>query len=332
MLRTALCKALGIQHPIIGAPMGPDLSGPDLVAAVSGAGGLGILQAQLHPPPLLREQIHRIRRKTDKPFGVNFILSFPHEAGVALCLEEKVPVISFFWGDPSPLVEDVHQAGAMVFHQVGSVTEARRAADAGVDAVIAQGVEAGGHLAGQVSTFCLVPRVVDSVSIPVVAAGGVADGRGLAAALALGAQAAAVGTRFLATPEANAHPVYKRRILESGEDDTLRTTLFGGGWPNAPHRALLTPFVREWRAQEERGNQQRPDEPMTGTAHVGGQTFPIQRFMSFPPNAAAEGDIDSWALLAGQGVGLVAELTPAAQLVQRMVQEAEATLSRLRQD
>jgi NAD(P)H-dependent flavin oxidoreductase YrpB (nitropropane dioxygenase family) len=156
-------------------------------------------------------------------------------------------------------VESAHAAGVKLFHQTGSVGDAVRSAQAGVDAIIAQGVEAGGHVAGEVSTVALVPRIVDAVSpTPAIAAGGIADGRGLVAALALGAEAAVIGTRFLATEEARAHPHYKQRLLQATEADTVRTTLFGYGWPNAPHRALRTKFVEEWLGNEARGQESRP--------------------------------------------------------------------------
>jgi len=185
---------LGVEHPIIAAPMGPDLSGPELAAAVSNAGGLGILQAQFHPPPRFREEIRRLRALTAKPFGVNLLLQFPVEDQVAVCLQERVPVLSLFWGDPTPYVARAHSAGVKVFHQVGSVSEAQRAAVAGVDVIVAQGVEAGGHVAGEVSTLALVPRVVDAVAPrPVVAAGGIADARGVVAVLAFGGAGSRLG-------------------------------------------------------------------------------------------------------------------------------------------
>jgi nitronate monooxygenase len=253
MLRTRLCDALGIQLPIISAPMGPDLSGPELVAAVSDEGGLGILQQQFHPPDLLREVLHRIRALTVKPFGIGFVLHFPCDEGISICIEERVPVLWTFWGDPARFVGPAHAAGVKVFAQVGSVAAARRVVAAGVDVVVAQGVEAGGHIEGEDSTLALVPRVVDAIApVPVIAAGGIADGRGLAAALALGAEAAAFGTRFLASDEANAHPLYKDRLLAAGEEDTVRTILFGHGWPHAPHRTLRTTFIEEWLGREKR--------------------------------------------------------------------------------
>ncbi|HSF14620.1 MAG TPA: nitronate monooxygenase family protein [Vicinamibacteria bacterium] len=330
MLRTNLCDLLGIEHPVVLAPMGPDISGPELVAAVSEAGGLGILQSQLSPPGHLREQIRRIRERTAKPFAVSFLVHFPHEDAVRICLEEGVRAVSFFWGPPSPLIETIHRAGSLVIHQVGSVEAARGAAAAGVDVVIAQGVEAGGHVEGEVSTMALVPRVVDSIApTPVAAAGGIADGRGLAAALALGAQAAVLGTRFLVTPESHAHPFYKQQVLAATEADTVRTTLFGHGWPDAPHRTLRTAFVEEWLGREARGSESRPDEPVVGEARIAGHTFPLLRFMGFPPNAEATGDIASMSLLAGQSAGLVSELIPAATVVRELVASADAALRRL---
>jgi nitronate monooxygenase len=322
-MKTGLCDRLGIEHPIIAAPMGPDLTGPELVAAVGNAGALGILQAQLSPPPVLREEIRRVRGLTDRPFGVNLILHFRVEEHLAVCLEERVPILSLFWGDPAPYVDRAHAAGVTVLHQVGSVADARRAAGAGVDVVIAQGVEAGGHVAGEVTTVALVPRVVEAVAPrPVAAAGGIADGRGVVAALALGAQAAVLGTRFLATTESRAHPRYKQKLLEASEEDTVRTTLFGYGWPHAPHRTLRTAFVQEWLGREARGQESRPDEPVIGHTVIGGQPMPVLRFMGFPPNAEASGDIDSMDLLAGQGVGLVREIKPAGQIVRELMEEA----------
>src|SRR5262249_45980137 len=303
--------------------MGPDLTGPDLVAAVSNAGGLGILQAQFCTPPIFRQEIRRVRALTAKPFGVNLLLHFPVEDQLAICLEERVPVLSLFWGDPTPYVERAHTAGVKVFQQVGSVAEALRAAAAGVDVIIAQGVEAGGPIAGEGSALALVPRAVDAVAPrPVAAAGGIGDARGVVAALALGAQAAVLGTRFLASTESRAHPHYKQKLLEAGEGDTVRTTLFGYGWPNAPHRTLRTAFVQQWLGQEARGQESRPDESAVGQTVVGGQPMPVLRFMGMPPNYDSSGGIESMDLLAGQGVGLVDQIKPAGQIVRDLVEDA----------
>jgi len=329
-LHTRVCDVLGIDVPIFVAPMGPSVTSPELAAAVSNAGGLGIVSFGANPPDLLRDLIRRLRALTTRPFGVNMILHFPVDDHVNVCIEEKVPVISFFWGDASRFVGPAHAAGLKVIDQVGSVEAAKRSAQAGVDVVIAQGVEAGGHIAGQVSTMALVPRVVDAIApTPVVAAGGIVDARGLVAALALGAEGAAMGTRFLATPEANAHAAYKQRVLESTEEDTVRTTLFGYGWPNAPHRTLRTKFVDEWLSQEARGSQERRDEPVVGETTLGGHRQEVRRFMGFPPGADTTGDIESMSLLAGQGVGLVNEIKPAAEIVRDLVESASRIIQQL---
>lgn len=323
MLRTPLCDLLSIEVPVICAPMGPHITSLELAATVSNAGGLGIISFGGYPPPLLRQEIRRLRSLTNKPFGVNLLLEFPIEEHVHVCVDERVPVLSFFWGDPSPYVQRAHAAGIKVVDQVGSVEAAERSTRAGVDVIIAQGVEAGGHVAGQVSTMALVPRIVDAVSpVPVAAAGGIADARGLVAALALGADGVVLGTRFLATPEAAAHPVYKQKVLDATEEDTVRTTLFGHGWPNAPHRALRTAFVEEWLKDEARGSEQRTDEPVIGETIFGGQRVQLLRFMGFPPSVEATGDIESMGMLAGQGVGLVREIKPASVIVKELVEGA----------
>src|SRR3974390_2020142 len=323
MLQTRFSQRFGVAAPIVVAPMGPDLTGPELVAAVSNAGGFGILQAQLCPPPLLRDQIGYLRTLSDKPFGVNFVLHFPHRAGIQVCIDEQVAALSFFWGDPSEFVPAAHAAGIAVLHQVGSVEAAVRAQRAGVDVIIAQGIEAGGHVAGEVSTMVLLPRIVDAVAPALVlAAGGIADARGLAAALCLGADGVVMGTRFLATLEANAHAEYKARLAAASEEDTVRTILFGNGWPHAPHRTLRTPFVTHWMPGDSETQGCHPEEPVIGKTSIAGAEMPVPRFASLPPNRDATGDIESMALLAGQSVGLVHDIRPAAEIVREMVEGA----------
>ncbi|WP_028349239.1 NAD(P)H-dependent flavin oxidoreductase [Bradyrhizobium murdochi] len=334
MLRTPLCQVLGIEAPILAAPMG-FITGPELAAAISNSGGLGIISFSGSPPPVLRKEIRRLRSLTSRPFGVGVLLSGPHlsfpvQAVVEVCLEERVPVLETFWGDPTPYVSQAHAAGVKVIDQVGSVADAKRAVRAGVDAIVAQGVEAGGHVAGEVTTMALVPRVVDAVApLPVVAAGGIGDARGLVAALALGAQGVMIGTRLIATPEAYAHPVYKQKILDATEDQTVRTTLFGYGWPNAPHRTLRTPFVERWLPEETRGSEQRSDEPRIGETKIGGQPVPLLRFMGFPPTPDASGDLESMDFLAGQSVGLVQAMKPAADVVHELIEAACRLIAQL---
>jgi NAD(P)H-dependent flavin oxidoreductase YrpB (nitropropane dioxygenase family) len=320
MLRTSICDLLGIEYPIFCAPMG-FVTGAELAAAVSEAGGFGILQAGLRPPAALRAEIQRIRSLTGNPFGVNFIQHFPHDAGVDVCLDERVAAVSFFWGDPRKFVKRAHAAGVRVINQVGSVEDAKRDADAGVDIVIAQGVEAGGHIAGTISMLALVPRVVDAIApTPVAAAGSIADSRGIVAALALGAQAAVLGTRFLASVESDAHPEYKQRVVAAREGDAIRTTLFGRDWPDAPHRVLRTPFV-------ERGDAS--GSTPVGMLHLGPEPIPLMPGAGIPPCRATSGDIASMPLYAGQGVGLVNQVQPAAEIMRELILGADRILGRM---
>ena len=255
-------------------------------------------------------------------------LPLPEGAFVDACLEERVPVLSFFWGDCTPYVERAQKLGIKVCDQVGSVSAAKRAGHAGVDFIIAQGVEAGGHVAGTVGSMVLVPRIADSVApIPVVAAGGIADGRGLAAALVLGAQGVVLGTRLLAATESNTHEVYRKKILAASEEDTVLTTLFGNEWPNAPHRTLRTAFVERWLSQEKRGSEQRADEPIVGEVSFGGNRVPLRRFGAIPPASDAVGDVESMDFLAGQAVGLVQEFKPAAEIIREVAAQAENILA-----
>jgi NAD(P)H-dependent flavin oxidoreductase YrpB (nitropropane dioxygenase family) len=225
--------------------------GPTLAAAVSNAGGLGMLALWRADIETMRRQIRETRALTPRPFAVNLVLEFPQEERLAVCLDEGVRIISFFWRDPASLVPRAKAGGALVLHTVGSAIDAKRAVDCGVDIVVAQGWEAGGHVRGMVATMPLVPAVVDAVRpTPVVAAGGIADGRGLAAVLALGAAGAWIGTRFLASHEAAIHRRYQELLLRASETDTIYLdNLFDVRWPNAPHRALRNETVEAWEPQ-----------------------------------------------------------------------------------
>jgi nitronate monooxygenase len=238
---------------------------------------------------------------------VNLVLHWDQRERLQACLDGGVPAISFFWGDPSPHVAACHDAGALVLHTVASAAEARLAVASGVDCVVAQGCEAGGHVWGEVSTLSLVPAVVDAVPVPVLAAGGIADGRGLVAALALGAAGAWMGTRFVASPEANAHPHWQRSIVEASEGSTRLTTLFDRGWEDAPARVLRTHVVAAWEAAG------RPEGERYG------DDAPLRSDPS--PELRAN--------YAGQSAGLVHDIVPAGELVRRIAREAETTLERL---
>ena len=329
-MQTVLCKRLGIELPIIQAAMG-GAAGPDLAGAVSNAGGLGMLVPWRLDLDTVRQQIRRTRALTSKPFGVNLNLEFPQEERLAVCLDEGVKVISFFWRDPAALVPLAKAAGAAVLHTVGSAAAARCAVDCGVDIIVAQGWEAGGHVRGTVATMPLIPAVVDAVSpAPVVAAGGIADGRGLAAALALGAGGAWIGTRFLASPEATIHPHYRELVLNAGESDTVFVEdLFDIGWPKAPHRVLRNKTVDTWEAAGRPPSGKRPGE---GEVIASSQSAgPIVRYRSYTPGIDTEGDINSMSLWAGQSVGLVSKLQSAGEIVREIAEEAKAVLQRLAQ-
>lgn len=315
---------MGFEYGIVQAPMGPDASGPELVAAVANAGGLGILRGpDSDDPDRVREMIRETMRLTEKPFGIGVVLEFPNEGNIRAILEEKVAVLELFWGDcKEELLLQAHQAGVLVVPQVGSYEEAKRAYDVGVDAIIVQGREAGGHLIGQDSLFSLVPRVVDLVrdrGIPVIAAGGIVDERGYVAALALGAQGVALGTRFLATEESNAHPIYKRKLVEL--DDTEYTDVFGRArWPS-PHRVLKTPFFLEWRSLPSHENE--TNQPIIGHSTIHGKERAIRRFAGTIPNAAASGEIENMVMYAGEGVALIKEILPAREVIRRLVDGAQ---------
>ena len=325
-MKTALCARLNIELPIIQAPMG-GASCPALAAAVSNAGGLGMLALSWHPPEAVRAAIRATRALTDKPFGVNLVLAWPQEARLAVCIEEGVPVISFFWGDPAPLVARVHAAGAAALSTVASADEAKQAVAAGVDVIVAQGWEAGGHVLGQVATLPLVRAVVEAVKpTPVVAAGGIVDGRGLAAVLALGAAGAWIGSRFLATPEAAIHSDYRARLLAARETDTVHTDLFDVGWPDAPHRVLRNSTLAAWNAA---GRPPSGDRPGEGEIVANTPRSPILRYASATPGPDTQGDIEALSLWAGQGVAQLVRIMPAADVVLEIAAEARSAIFEL---
>jgi nitronate monooxygenase len=336
----SLLSRLGIVHPIVQAPMAGGWTTPALVAAVAEAGGLGNLAGARLTALELRDQIEETRRRTNRPFGINFLIpSIPREdlagglehplldairrrlgaggptapaapfatpeEGVTLAIEARVPIVSFAMGSPAPYVERLHAAGVLVIGSATTVAEAVEVEASGADAVVAQGAEGGGHRSTFVArapadtplvgTMALVPQVVDAVKIPVVAAGGIMDRRGVAAALALGAQAAQLGTRFLLAEEAGTTPGYRRRLLEATETDTVVTDVFTG----RVARALRNAFVEEF-------------------ARGGAKPLP------WPRQTLAAGDIyrtslaenGDWApMLAGQGLRMARRVQPAGEIV-----------------
>ena len=306
-------------------------AGPALAAAVSNAGGLGMLPLWRADSETMRRQIRETRALTSRPFAVNLTLEIPQEERLAICLDEGVPIISFFWREPGALVSRAKAGGAIVLHTVSSAEDAKRAVDSGVDVIVAQGWEAGGHVRGMVATMPLVPAVVDAVRpTPVVAAGGIADGRGLAAVLALGAAGAWIGTRFLASHEAAIHPRYQELLLRASENDTVHLdNLFDVSWPNAPHRTLRNKTVEAWEAAGCPASGKRPGEgEVIATSRSSGR---IVRYQSYTPAADVEGDIDALSLWAGQSVGLVSKLQPAGDIVREIAEDARLILRQLAQ-
>ena len=330
-MSTPLCHLLGIEHPIFSVGMGT-CAGPELAAAVSNAGACGVLGTSGLPAEFVRQQIHALRSLTAKPFGVNWILEGLDENQLEVGFEERVPLLVLFWGDPKPYVRRAHDQGMKIFIQVGSVEEAKTAAEAGVDAIIAQDVEAGGHVKSTVSLSTLLPAVVGAVSpVPVIAAGGIATGRGLVAALSLGAQGISVGTRFLASDEAFIPLEYKERILRSRAEDTVYCQLFDIGWPAAPHRVLRNKAVAEWEAAGRASPGHRPGEgTIIGTLPRAGKTLDVVRYSSKVPAPGFVGDLEYAALYCGESCSLVNDIKPAGQIVRDMVHEAEQAIAELR--
>jgi NAD(P)H-dependent flavin oxidoreductase YrpB (nitropropane dioxygenase family) len=314
-MKTRACALFGIQHPVVLGGMGSGTS-PELVVAVSNAGGLGVQGCAGRSPAEIARLAEAIRAGTDRPFGLNLLLFVASAEAIDAVLAARPPVFSSAWATPefdlAPLFARAHEMGATVKHMVSTVDEACRAAEAGADLITAQGTEGGGHV-GLMGTLVLVPQVVRAVApLPVLAAGGIADGAGLAAALMLGADGVLLGTRFLATPEAPLPDSYKQAICASDGHDTVLTELpdviAGQVWPGAYARVLRTAFVQQWLGREAEVRQRRA-ELLRG----------IQR-------ARDEGDVANGSLLIGQDAGLIDTVEPAGSVVERIVREAEQLL------
>lgn len=305
MTDTAFTGLVGCRVPIQQAGMG-FVAGPDLVAAVSGAGALGTLGLGGMPAPACVAAVDAVAARTPAPFGANFLMPFLDREAVA-AVAGKVRLVEFFYGDPDPsLVEMVRGAGSLAAWQVGSVDEARAAEGAGCELVIAQGVEAGGHVRGGIGLLPLLDGVLDAVSVPVVAAGGIGSARAVAAVLAAGASAARVGTVFLAAEEADVHPSYREALVRAQAEDTVLTTAFSNGWPDAPHRVLKVCVD----AATEMG------DAVVGEVELApGFKVPVPQFSTIPPSRSASGRIDAMALYAGESVGHVGAVTSAAGIV-----------------
>ena len=323
-IRTPICERLGIAHPVFQAGMGW-VARADLAAAVSEAGGLGVVGAgSTMDGEQLRAEIRRVRALTDKPFGVDILFATVRAEGervarytdtvqgmVEAVLDERVPVLVSGLGSPAAVVPAAHERGIYVMSVVGAVRHAQKAVSDGVDAVIATGMDGGGHV-GRIGTAALIPAVVDAVEVPVLAGGGLADGRGLAAALAFGAQGVWMGTRFIATAESRSHDNYKHRIADTDVAGTVVTRAHSG----KPCRLIDNDFTRGWAGRE---------------AEI--KPFPLQAMEVGHPaseRGRIEGDVEAGVLPAGQSCGMIGDVVPAGEIVRRVVEEAAAAMDRMR--
>jgi len=303
-----ICELLEIRYPIFLGGMA-HVSRAPLVSAVSEAGGLGIIGSGGMSPEDLAREIAEVRRLTDRPFGVNLMLMDPRvQEQVEVVIEARVRMVTTGAGSPAKYMEALKGAGILVFPVVPAVSLAQRMERLGADGVIAEGMESGGHI-GTETTMALVPQVVDAVKVPVVAAGGIADGRGMAAALALGADGVQVGTRFLASEEAPVHPNYKQAVLRAGD----RATIITGRALGRPVRCLTNKLTKQLARYEAEGRDPEEFESLA----VGG----LRR-------AVYEGDLETGSLMAGQVAGLIHEIKPVAEIIADMVREAAEILSR----
>lgn len=320
-MKNEILELLGVEKPILSAPMA-GAAGPDLVAAVCDAGGYGVIPLWGKPVDQVVAGIEAVKALTDRNFAVNLNMSRPYEDQLQACIDKEIHAVSLFWGMEPAAIATAKTGGLVVLASVGSVEEARSAADAGADVIVAQGWEAGGHVWGEVSTLALIPAVADAVDLPVVAAGGIADGRGMAAAIMLGASAVLIGTRFLASSEASIHEEYRNRILSASETDTeWYADLYDVGWPNAPHRALKNSTAQAWREAGASATGSRPNEQDVIGHHPNGSA--VVRYQSYTPLLGTKGNVEEMSLWSGQGVSLVRDVMPATDIVEEIYKDAK---------
>ena len=312
MIKTELCDLLNIKYPIFQGGMAWAGTGK-LAGSVSHAGGLGIIGAGNMPPEALREEIKRARSITDKPFGVNIMLLSPFAEDIKqVVIEEKVPIVTTGAGNPGPFIKEFKKYGIKIIPVVASVALAKRLEREGADALIAEGLESGGHI-GTITTMVLIPQIVDAVKIPVIAAGGIADGRGMAAALSLGAKGIQMGTRFVVSVEAEVHENYKRAILKAGDRSTVET----GRSTGHPVRVIKNKLAREFMKLEAQGASLEELEKL-GTGAL--------------RRAVVEGDMDTGSIMAGQISGLIKDIKPVKDIMDDIVKEAKDIIMRLNKE
>ena len=307
-MQTEITKLLGIEYPVIQGGMAW-IAESGLAGAVSKAGGLGIIAGGSAPIDYLREQIRNVKAATDKPFGVNIMLMSPNADDLAqLVIDEKVPVVTTGAGNPGKYMAGWKEAGIKVIPVIPSVALAKRMERAGADAVVAEGTESGGHI-GENTTMCLVPQVVDAVNIPVIAAGGIADGRGIAASFMLGAEGVQIGTRFLASEECAIHPTYKQLVIDAKDTDSIVTGRFTGH----PCRNVKTKFAKKLQTFERDGGTPEEFEEIT---------------LGSLRKAVQDGNLEEGSFLCGAIAGMIKEVKPCKEIIEEMIAEAEKLLKR----
>ena len=310
--------ALGV--PIVQAPTG-SIAGPELCAAVANARAMGAMALTWTKPDEAARVVAQVRAATDGAFLVNFALAFPPDS-LEAALEAGAPIVTFSWGDAGPYIERVHRAGAKVGVQVTSMMGAHRALYFGADFLVCQGVEAGGHVQSNTALADLLPHVVHAAKgVPVIAAGGIATGEQIAAVLEMGAAAACLGTRFVATQESRAHSEYKNLLVEAeSEAETALTVCFQGSWPYAAHRVLGNNTFHNWETLGSPPVGQRPGEGQMIAQTADGE--PIFRYDETAPRQGMTGDVGAMCLYAGTGVGAIGDVPPAAELIERLWRDA----------
>jgi nitronate monooxygenase len=328
-MQTTFTELLNIAYPIIQAPIG-SATNPLLASEVSNAGGLGTLALSWKNPAECRSMIQETKKLTVKPFAVNLVLDIDQEERIQICIEEKVPIVWLFWANPSPYVERLKSEGIIVCTTVASSAEAREYEAAGVDFMIAQGWEAGGHVKGTVASSVLLAAITEKVSIPVIASGGFTDGRGLVAALALGASGISIGTGFLMSKEAAVADEYRQLISQADENSTVITdNLYNKGWENAPHRVLRNSTVNAWETAGKPEVGKRPGEQDIIAHDATGN--PIERYSDNNPIKGVTGNLEAMALYAGQSAGIAPEGLTAKETILHIMQQANQTLNKLKE-
>jgi enoyl-[acyl-carrier protein] reductase II len=329
--KTKLTDEYGIELPFVNAGMA-FVATSRLAAAVARAGGLGTIGCAAMTPDYLREEVREIRSATNRAFGVDIIPRFSPPEHIDVLAQEKVPLVIFFWDAvPNDWMAKLKSCGSKIWIQIGSVEEAQRAIAQGVDGLVVQGSAAGGHNRSSAELMSLMPAVRDlDDNLLLVAAGGIADGRSAAAALALGADGVWVGTRLLASVESTAHPEYKRRVLVAKVADTVRNNVFGPEFPDATVRGLRNRIVGEWEGRDYPApyKDMAPESlPVIGEADIYGQKVPMTKFCGFPPTEHAKGDFEEMSLLAGESVGQTNELLGVEEIVTGMMADAAAIIT-----